>query len=262
MIEVRRARSWGHLHELVFGDPWPNMAGTWHSNMVHRGMCDQSWGLTTTLQRRGLAPLERHLVRNFRKYAQLPGGPSLGAWEWLVIAQHHGLPTRLLDWTYSPHVALHFATDDPAFNTADGVVWSVDFVRLHDTLPAPLAQGIAREGAFAFTTTILDDFASDPHANHQSDYALIFEPPSIDERVVNQYAGMSVTSRVDLDIQQVLKSHPECVARKTVIPARLKPIVRERLDQGNINERVIYPGLDGLSRWLTRYYSTGRRGWI
>ena len=50
-----------------------------------------------------------------------------------------------------------------------------------------------------------------------------------------------------------LREHPGLV-RQVVIPAELKWEVRDKLDQANINERTLFPGLDGLSRWLERYY--------
>jgi FRG domain-containing protein len=54
---------------------------------------------------------EGHILRNFRKYAQRNTVPIDSVWNWLAVVHHYGLPTRLLDWTYSPYVALHFATE-------------------------------------------------------------------------------------------------------------------------------------------------------
>ena len=59
-----------------------------------------------------------------------------------------------------------------------------------------------------------------------------------------------------MSLSDWLSHHPE-LFRKIIIPAHLKREIRDKLDQANINERMLFPGLDGLSQWLTRYYSPG-----
>jgi len=76
----------------------------------------------------------------------------------------------------------------------------------------------------------------------------------MDDRIVNQFAFFSVMSDPEAVLDDWLVQHLQ-IARKIIIPARLKWEIRDKLDQANITERVLFPGLDGLSRWLRRHYS-------
>ena len=257
MHEIRVA-SWAELHEQLFGDAWQEELGRFRSNFAFRGRGDVTQGLETSLMRLGGDPpaLEGQLLRNFRKYARRSDVPFDSIWDWLALAAHHGLPTRLLDWTYSPYVALHFATADLGRYEQDGVVWCVDYVRAHELAPAPLRRELAEEGANVFTAEMLDAVAGgvgELEALAEEPFAVFLEPPSLDERIVNQYALFSLVSDATVGLGDWLAGRPE-LARRIVIPAELKWEVRDKLDQANVTERVLFPGLDGLSAWLKRYY--------
>jgi hypothetical protein len=64
-------------------------------------------------------------------------------------------------------------------------------------------------------------------------------------------------SRADASLDEWLLQRPQ-MARRLVIPAELKWEIRDKLDQANVTERVLFPGLDGLSRWVARYYAPRR----
>ena len=257
-MEDIRVESWLDLQEQLFADTWKEELGLHRSDYAFRGRDDVDDDLATSLIRLGgdAATLERHLLRNFRKYAGLGAVAVDSPWNWLALGQHHGLPTRLLDWTNSPHVALHFATSHTDEFDRDGAVWMVDYVRAHELAPQPLRDCLTREGAALFTTEMLSAVAAglDELERLDGDFVVFVEPPSFDERIVNQYALFSLLSRPDASMDEWLSRHPE-LARRVVIPAELKWEVRDKLDQANVTERVLFPGLDGLTRALTRHYA-------
>ncbi len=256
MREVR-VQSFTELHEQLFVDDWNEPLGRFRSSLAYRGMPDRRQPLACGLSRLGqrAAELEIPLLRTFRKYAHRHAGVPDSAWHWLAVAQHHGLPTRLLDWTFSPYVALHFVTEDAASYDRDGVIWAIDYVRAKEHLPDSLARVLRNEEANVFTAEMLACVASSlPELDALGDdFLVFFEPPSLDDRIVNQYALFSLMPAGG-SLEPWLARHAD-LGRRIVVPAALKWEVRDKLDQANVTERVLFPGLDGLSRWLSRYYA-------
>jgi FRG domain len=259
VIEEIRVGSWPELQEHLFADAWQEEIGRFRSRYAFRGRNDATEDLRTSLIRLGgdVRAVERHLLRNFRRYAQLAAVPFDSTWNWLALAQHHGLPTRLLDWTYSPLVALHFATAALRRFDRDGVVWMLEYSRAQQEAPERLRTLLDRHAMDVFSGELLDEVVGgldELEGLSRDDFVLFLEPPSLNERIVNQYSLFSLLSRPDVRLDEWLDSRPE-LARRVIVPAELKWEVRDKLDQSNVTERVLFPGLDGLSRWLARYYA-------
>ena len=257
MSEIR-VGSWAELQEKLFENSWNEELGRFRSNYAFRGTDDASYPLKTSITRLGgdVEDLERHLLRNFRKYAHQDVVEQDSLWHWLSVAKHHGLPTRLLDWTHSPFVAMHFSTADIEKFDADGAIWAVDYVKAHKLLPEKLTAELAEEGSNTFTVEMLSGVVSsleDLNRMYPPNFLGFFEPPSTDERIVNQFALLSFMSDPRAVLDQWLEERPG-LSKKIVIPAQLKWEIRDKLDQANITERVLFPGLDGLSSWLKRHY--------
>jgi len=251
--------SWAELCERLYDTSWQDDIRRYRSNFSFRGLADKTFPLTNSFIRNcgDKSGLEYHLLRNFRKYAQL-GDIDLNYSDWrcMTLAQHHGLPTRLLDWTYSPFVAIHFATSQTDMYDADGVIWEVDYVKVNRLLPPPLISQLSDAGANAFTIGMLESVVLNIREFDSlapEDLVLFFEPPSIDARIVNQFALFSVMSSPTANLDEWLIKQPD-LFRRIIIPMDLKWEIRDKLDQANITERMLFPGLDGLTSWLRRHY--------
>jgi hypothetical protein len=254
---VHTVTTWRQLDEAIAAPDFGRYPDHARSTLVFRGLARASYTNTSSLARLSgdYAGLERHLVRNFRKYAhQEAPGPT--EWDWMALGQHHGLPTRLLDWTFSPLVALHFAT--ASWPEDDALLWAVDVEAVHRSLPGPLRETLEGEGSLLFTTELLARHAGGVEELDRlpadEPFALFFEPPTLDARIANQAAVLSIIADPTCHMHDWLGAH-DGTCRAWRIPAALKVEIRERLDQAHVNERVLTPGLDGLAAWLRRYYS-------
>lgn len=257
-----RVNSWVELHEALYEGSWRDDLRRHRSHWAFRGRPTVQAPLDISLTYLGdrYVELESHLLRNFRKYAAQDAAADDSVWNWLALAQHHGLPTRLLDWTFSPHVALHFATQELDCFDQDGLICCLDFVQAHQDLPDVLRRALAAESAEVFTAEMLRAAAAtlgELESMSAEPFALFFEPPAIDARITNQFALFSMMSRPSALLADWVKRR-EGIYREIILPAELKWEVRDKLDQANITERVLFPGLDGLSRWLKRQYTQRR----
>lgn len=233
------------------------------SSYLYRGMTNTDYKMFTSLSRncKGLQKtLEPAILENFAKYAVI-GDPSIAGsvWNQMILGQHYGLPTRLLDWSHSALVGLHFAvteTDMENMEKHDCMVWRIDMNEMYSLLPDKYRNVVNRNQSTIFSVEMLDSIThslSQYDEDMGKDAMIIIEPPSINQRIVNQYSFFSLVPMDMMDIEEFLDRRTENTV-KYVIDKNLRWRVRDMLDQLNMSERIVYPGLDGLSKWIARHY--------
>lgn len=258
---------WDDLNKALWEESFDDAIDKWRTYTAFRGVSQDYGNMFTRLQRvhedPGVLPekpgslewKERRLLDAFRMYERLQLRSGQTDWDVMLLGQHYGLPTRLLDWTSSPLVALFFATENYDDYDKDGVIWCVRRLETNEALPKDVLAHLtkAKTGAFSLET-LVEAYAKLEHFDKVSPPSpIFFEPPSVSPRIVQQYASFSVMPGPRTHILPWLEAHPSC-AWKVMVPARLKKDIRQRLMVMNVSERTIYPGLDGTARWLTAWY--------
>ena len=233
------------------------------NNYLYRGMEDASFKMVTSLSRncKHLQQiLEPAILENYAKYAVI-NDPTIATsvWRQMISGQHNGLPTRLLDWTHSALVGLHFAMTEDSLedmNKHDCLVWRIDMNELYNILPDRYRNAVSANQSTIFSVDTLSGITGSlqQYDEEMGDCAMvIIEPPSINQRIVNQYSFFSVVPMQMTDIEGFLDKYTSNTV-KYIIDKDLRWRARDMLDQLNMSERIVYPGLDGLSRWIARHY--------
>ena len=231
-----------HIDEL-----FPLLTGP--SFCLFRGLSDASYHLTTSLARNGGDELS--ILRNFAKYSALEGA---SVWKQMVIGQHHGLPTRLLDWSRSPLVALYFAISErnpEDIYKHDCIVWKIDVDEVNSLLPVKY-QAMFDKNAKFLTLQKLKNRHIKLRDIDEDQAVILLEPPAIDARIINQYSFFSIVPS-SLEMETFLSSTKNTV--KYIIPKNIRHEIRKMLDKLNISERTMLPGLDGMCAQLNRFYN-------
>jgi len=248
------------LHRIV-GD-------TSHDTMaLYRGHRDISWKLLPQIARDPFtAPTafctklrdrsaERNLFLFFREYSAslMPGWVSQGSdkevsWRKLVIAQHHGLPTRLLDWTTNPLVALFFAVEGPlerCRRTQCSYCKGADF---HDSV----VYGLTRREAFTVEGLANAKENSFAPLYRYDNQVGVLRPPDISPRIAAQGSVFTIRKNPGTPIKSDLA---------VIIPKQRRSAILRRLDELGINRRTLFPEMDGAAqyiKWACQHWQTIR----
>ena len=201
-------------------------------------------------------------MRDFRNYARKEEFNSPSDWDLLAVAQHHGLPTRCLDWTRSPLVGAHFACADHSRQNEDGVIWCLNIAQLHLANSAAEPREAHRPSRYWVKSTemleqefpSLSSFCS----TRVSARMLLWEPPALDSRISNQLGLLSILHDNAYSPTGFLSHHSKQFSDLIVriqIRAEAKSEIRDMLDWSGVSERTLFPGLAGLCTWLRRHHS-------
>jgi hypothetical protein len=175
---------------------------------------------------------------------------------WLLFMQHHGTPTRLLDWSESILVALYFVVSaDPSDEGEIWVLYPDALNRLNcidgmPTLECRLIQYLAKEFAHNRPAELAKEYGF----QERPKYPLAFRPPLLFPRMAVQQSAFTIhpDPALGTPITDLLKD--PCHLVRYTVPAECKRRLREDLSSLGINRGTIFPDLDGLSQTIVEQH--------
>lgn len=243
-----------YLHEMLgmrkklgleqsTGDPW------------YRGHSQTTWQLLPSLYRCEVEPkYEREILRDFKIALSSDSSfQTSSEIDWLFIAQHHGLPTRLLDWTVNPLVALFFAVEDFE-NQDDGCVvvlnpWTLNRASVD-------WQSVPTSDNELMSEYVLDLRATKIQRTPRARQPMAFRPRSPFKRSVAQGGVFTVHGSNQSALEQLPFEQMEL--HRVVINGRSKYGIVHQLNELAINKGTLFGSPDAIATSIRFRYSTKR----
>lgn len=242
------------------------------TNTVHgaayRGQANANWPIISSLARsprtRSGDLIER-AIRAFRKFnAERHAYSSMTSqtnWDTLALAQHYGMPTRLVDWSLSPLVALYFALDSvkyrkyplikyqhlvAEFSDADTIPVDVEHnmgIAEHDAAVFVIPADEHRKDIWLEADSLPENVFDEVEQAHENGFCF-FTPNYFNDRLRAQSGIFTISTKAD-------GTFPQEVAYKIVIHKRSIATIFSHLILMNVGSKLIYGDLEGLCRDLT-----------
>lgn len=248
---------------------------------LYRGM-SRAFPLKTSLERilddigvplTEAGGIERKLLKEFKRRAHqyvnpLPSDGDIMAW--FALMQHHGAPTRLMDWTYSFYVAAFFALADATSNPPDerrrAVVWALyrEAFKLSEQAPAAGAAFELARGKTSWQSDMGRSDADDTQDGINGFLLQVMENPEpciwavnafrLNERLSVQQGLFLCPGDVTISFERNLEAGSPSPANSVCFEFSTEPQARAEmltaLHRMNINNASLFPGLDGFARSL------------
>lgn len=273
--DVKNVASWAEAQAL-----FDSLQDAW----VFRGQCDARHDLSTLLERRilnkvrdtytseQLLALEHTLTKKFKRGASIYYTDSLlptNTLGWWAEMQHYGMPTRLLDFSWSPYVASFFAMEDGT-KECDRAIWALhldsdqaNMTRQHaqiaDFIATEFGDSVVKDslysGDFWDDPTLVDAFLK--AAQTKQFHALIYmETDQMNQRMLGQQGVFVMPSSIDVSFMECLAlpgddAHAASASLiKIVLPDTMRREVLFNLMRMNVTRSSLFPGLAGFARML------------
>ncbi len=169
-------------------------------------------------------------------------------WDWYQIMQHHGIPTRLLDWSEGYLIALYFAVRNPK-EGINPTVWAFPPHKFNKT--SSNDDGIFYSDKITRDTDdeIVDKYINDRDINLPK-YPICIYPAHVNPRMQAQRSCFTVHGKLKNGIEELLKENKTLKFTKLTIDSESSFDVKDELFSAGISESTLFPDLDGLAREL------------
>jgi len=227
-----------------------------------RGVGSENYALVPGVVWRGIGEEDNYVADFLVTYGNIRGGRTPDLWELYALMQHYRLPTRLLDWTKSPLMALYFAltqSRDSGDATAR-VVWVIDPFKLNDLLRGVSCVPVPGPPFHTFSGISVDDYLPMALKVDESRTVpappLAIEPPLTNPRITVQQGCFTIHGTDNTAINTHLDAAAsDSIGRIMIRGDAAASSMLESLRNLGIKEDYVYQDLDSLCDRIVRELS-------